>query len=43
MIEKLDAIELPPPGFGFVTTRFVTCPAANADAGTTACRLVALM
>ena len=42
MIEKLDGSELPPPGDGFESTRFATCPAASADAGTTACRLVAL-
>ena len=42
MIEKLDGAELPPPGVGFESTRFVTCPAASAEAGTVACMLVAL-
>src|SRR4030081_3928503 len=40
MIEKLDGSELPPPGDGFESTRFATCPAASADAGTTPCRLL---
>lgn len=43
MIEKLDTVELPPPGVGLESARFATCPAANADAGTTAWRLVALI
>lgn len=40
VIEKLDAPELPLPGVE--STRSTTCPAASADAGTTALRLVGL-
>jgi hypothetical protein len=42
IIEKLDGSELPPPGEGFESTSFATCPAASADAGTATCRLVPL-
>jgi hypothetical protein len=42
MIEKLAAAELPPPGEGFEATKLTICPEANADPGTTTCKLVAL-
>jgi hypothetical protein len=42
IMEKLDGLELPPPGDGFESTKFATCPAVSADAGTATCRLVAL-
>lgn len=42
MIENLEGSELPPPGDGFESTRFATCPDVSADAGTATCRFVAL-
>lgn len=43
MTEKLAAAELPPPREGFEATKLTICPDASADAGTTTCKLVALM
>jgi len=42
LTEKSTGAEFPPPGVGFERTTVATCPAASADAGTVAWRLVAL-